>query len=419
MAYIEPTGKMWLCKDVPLNPSYEDTMTWNSIDEQRNYFISKTKWSSVKYTPIKERQGVLRVNGSVNKFYDCNYLMFENDNFYNPEYNWGEEKYNLLAPKKLFFAFITNVEYVNPETTLIHFQLDVMQTWWFEIEWERSLIEREHVKDDSLYANLEPENITVNERIPYSNDFNLSTEIGERILIAGFTENPNLIEGATGGILGDINIPYSPYTNYPEIVKENSIRYSYTIDKIAAMSGVNLASASYDNSTSSFYVDATIKSFTFYLNVTAFNNVTLFYSKNYYITAGIREGTQNEWFFNGYEVNQEDLPEEELVEVKYDWRKNAPNIDLSTTNVSDYYIIPATGTKWKAEYKILGFGSSSTFYVPEDFTTFTFRLDTTELRQEIINNKTSIVKHNVTYVITADKIDNAWVYTLIGSEERE
>ena len=58
MAYIEPKGKVWLCKNVPLNPSYEDTMTWNSREEQINYFIGKTKWSSEKYTPIKERQGV-------------------------------------------------------------------------------------------------------------------------------------------------------------------------------------------------------------------------------------------------------------------------------------------------------------------------------------------------------------------------
>lgn len=405
MAYIEPKGKVWLCKNVPLNPSYEDTMTWNSIEEQINYFIGKTKWSSEKYTPIKERQGVLRFNGAVNKFYDCNYMMFENDNFYNTEYNWGEEKYNRLAPKKYFFAFITNVEYVNPETTLIHFQLDVMQSWFFEIEWERSLIEREHVKDDSLYANLEPEDIQVNERIAYSKEFNLSQFFGDRILVTGFTENPNNIEVSSGGsALGNFKVPYSPYTSYPTIqeITIPNVKQVNTIYNISTSNGSALGNASYSVEGKCFWVDASIEEFTFYLKsqVTVDNEQTDLHT--YFITA-----TKGEvWVFRGFELEEAITGEKD--EVIYNFTQDAPNIGFG---LLDGYKIKECGyddslsgeryiIDWTPAYVIGKATPRITFYVPKEVTTFSFQLEyyTTWILQN-------------TYVIQASKnSEGVWEY---------
>ena len=419
MAYIEPKGKVWLCKNVPLNPSYEDTMTWNSIEEQINYFIGKTKWSSEKYTPIKERQGVLRFNGAVNKFYDCNYMMFENDNFYNTEYNWGEEKYNRLAPKKYFFAFITNVEYINPETTLIHFQLDVMQTWFFEIEWERSLIEREHVKDDSLYANLEPENIQVNERIPYSNDFRMSSYLGERVLIAGFTENPNEIEADGGGsILGNIEVKYSPYESYPNLTKSTqpNVVDAFNVSNIALTSGASLSVGTYTYGVNSFFIDASVTEFKFSVNVSRFNQILggeTIYNRFFYVTAKLTEGN---WVFSGYETTKENIPTEDetLVEVKYNWTLNPPikGVTLyNNFNITDLN----SQIKWKTEYVISGVSNEVYFYVPSVTTNFTFKL----ILSPLYPSPTNILMKDEEYNIKAEKIDDNWVFSEFNSVEGE
>lgn len=395
MAYIEPSGKMWICKNIPLNHSYEDTMTWTSLQQQVNYFMGKTKWSSVKYTPIKERQGVLRVNGAVNKYYDCNYLVFLNDNFYNPEDIFTMDQYNNVAPKKYFFAFITNVEYLNPETTLIYFEIDVMQTWFFEIKWERSLIEREHVRDDSLYANLEPENIQVNERIPYSKDFNTSTYLGNRVLVIGFTENPENIEGETGGsVLGNIKVPYSPYVQYPNIEQIDALNVNqfYKVYDIGLTGGSNLGNASYAVPGKHFWVDASIDSFTFYLDyelsIPGAPNDTQ--KTSYYITATKTEGV---WSFTGYEIKIDSTKEE----VKYNFTMDAPEVDFGILENYDLkaYIEPINETiDWKPNY-VFGVPSPAiTFYVPNNIDEFIIELKVNFLGMEQSNNKVLAYKTN-------------------------
>ena len=178
MAYIQPHSNIFILKDVPLNPSYDDTFTFKNKEEQYNYFINKAKFELVNYSIVRERTNALRVEGDIGEYYDVNYLMFQNDNF----------------SDKWFYAFIVDVQYINPNTTLIVFQLDVMQSWLFDYTILPSLVEREHVYDDSLYANLIPEGIQVNERIAYSQPYNLNDFIGQKIMVLGFTEDPfNLV----------------------------------------------------------------------------------------------------------------------------------------------------------------------------------------------------------------------------------
>ena len=195
MAYIQPHSNIYVLKDVPLNPSYDDTFTFKNKEEQYNYFINKVKFELVNYSIVRERTNALRVEGDIGEYYDVNYLMFQNDNF----------------SDKWFYAFIVDVQYINPNTTLIVFQLDVMQSWMFDYTILPSLVEREHVYDDSLYANLIPEGIQVNERIAYSQPNNLNNFIGQKIMVLGFTEN-NL-----NFVHTEIAIPYDPKVQEPDI----------------------------------------------------------------------------------------------------------------------------------------------------------------------------------------------------------
>lgn len=227
MAYIQPTSNILILKDIPLNASYDDTFTFKDLDTQYNYFRSKAKFELVNYSVVRDRTNALKVEGDIAEYYDVNYMMFNNSNFKNSD---GSDKW--------FYAFIIDTEYVNPNTTILIFQIDVMQSWMFDYTILPSLVEREHVYDDSLYANLVPENIQVNERIPFSQPFNTNRYIGSKILVMGFTENPfDYVYGAP-------TIPYDPsaaltpdYIIYN--INNSNIDYDYTQKAFIVYEGID------------------------------------------------------------------------------------------------------------------------------------------------------------------------------------
>lgn len=206
MAYIQPDATILICQDVPLNASYDDTLTF--YDEngnwdytaQYNYFAGKTTTAMTKenYSVVRERQGILRVEGHVGLWQKVNYMVFTNSNF----------------GAKHFYAFINRAEYVNPNTTFLYFQIDVMQTWLGELKIENSLIDREHVEDDSLYANLEDEGVEIQERLPYDASFNFEPYIGQKMLVIGSTENPISVDIQSSYF----KIEYNPFDYNPNIV---------------------------------------------------------------------------------------------------------------------------------------------------------------------------------------------------------
>lgn len=214
MAYIQPQSEVWLCRDVPLDPSYDNQLTFTTgtgasrqwdLTAQRAYFASKAVYHPTNFSIVKERDGVLRMTGDVGNYYDINYMYFTNTNFSN----------------KFFYAFVTQVEYVNPNTTLIYFELDEFQTWANDIVWMESSIEREHTEHDELYANLEDEGIGVNDLQPYAYEY-VDSALGEKQLVIGTTESySGLIEDVQSqGVI----LSYDYNTDYPGIE-------SMTVDK--------------------------------------------------------------------------------------------------------------------------------------------------------------------------------------------
>ena len=60
---------------------------------------------------------------------------------------------------KWFYAFITNVEYINNETSEITIEIDVMQTWHFDYTVNQCFVEREMAATDDIGGNLVPETL--------------------------------------------------------------------------------------------------------------------------------------------------------------------------------------------------------------------------------------------------------------------
>lgn len=143
--WIAPDTDIHILAAVPLDKTYDHTIFWNNANDQANYFISKAKWTLADHSYQRVQRGFIRVDIQAEKLYDCNYLMFRNTAF----------------GTKWFYAFIKSVEYINNRVSQMEFEIDVMQTWFFDYTLDKCYVEREHTTDDGLYAHILEENLNL------------------------------------------------------------------------------------------------------------------------------------------------------------------------------------------------------------------------------------------------------------------
>ena len=150
MTYIEPNSTVKLIKNCPLDNKYEHTLYFGSASEQESYFLGLTGSTLNSQMYVRAGNGIFRCSLPMADTYNVNYMMFKNNSFEN---FW-------------FYAFVTNVEYVNNGLCEVHFELDVMQTWFIQkLELKECYVEREHVASDNIGEHIEPESISTGEYV--------------------------------------------------------------------------------------------------------------------------------------------------------------------------------------------------------------------------------------------------------------
>lgn len=132
MAVITPNTNIRLLK-CPLSINNKNQITFANKQAQFEYFNS-LPYLEMEDTSYHRKDNSIRYAGLFDDLIEYNYCMYQN------------ESYN----DKWFYAFITNMEYVNNNMTRIEIATDVWQTWQFDITFKESFIEREmiNVSDD-------------------------------------------------------------------------------------------------------------------------------------------------------------------------------------------------------------------------------------------------------------------------------
>lgn len=171
--FIEPNTTIRILKGVPLDPTYEHTIYFDTELQQRAYFAGMMKYGLYKQNYQRVQRGSMRVEIPAENLYDCNYLAFQNTAF-------GD---------KWFYAFISGVEYINNATSQIDFQIDIMQTWHFDYRLGECFVEREHNIFDSIGGNLVPENLELGEYV--SDDFDGTQVLGPKAIVVASTFDAN------------------------------------------------------------------------------------------------------------------------------------------------------------------------------------------------------------------------------------
>lgn len=145
--YIEPQTNIRLLKNVPLDNTYDHTIYFENATDQYNYFRGLQKYNLGSQSYQRVKRGFARVGIKADNLYDCNYMMFQNTAYGN----------------KWFYAFITSVEYLNDVTAEVTFEIDDMQTWFFEHNLQECYVEREHSETDVIGEHIEPEGLALGE----------------------------------------------------------------------------------------------------------------------------------------------------------------------------------------------------------------------------------------------------------------
>ena len=168
---ITPQTEIRLLK-LPLSIDNKNQLTFNNKNEQFNYFNS-LDYIDVLNSSYQRKDNIIRFPVHIDTIINYDYCMYKNDNY----------------SDKWFYAFITNMKYVNDNMTEITIATDVWQTWQFDLNFKESFIEREmlSVAEDVPGANLIPEGLETGEfKVGGTAEFD---EL-QPIAIIAYTRNP-------------------------------------------------------------------------------------------------------------------------------------------------------------------------------------------------------------------------------------
>lgn len=124
---ITPSTNLFLLK-VPLQIDNKNQLTFSSKQAQFNYFSSlpSLEIDNISY---QRKNSIIRYPAHIDTLYEYNYCMYQNENY----------------TTKWFYAFITDMRYINDHVTEIAIETDVWQTWQFDLTFKKSFVEREMI----------------------------------------------------------------------------------------------------------------------------------------------------------------------------------------------------------------------------------------------------------------------------------
>lgn len=186
MINIIPQTEVRLLR-TPIEKEGNHTLTFDTLNSQTSYFLSKTIKSYNEFTYQRETSELV-VPDSFDSINTCNYIMYRNNGFSN----------------KYFYGYITSMEYINENATKIIFEIDSLQTWYFDINYKECFVEREHVNNDTVGLHTVPENVELGDYIDQSvdtnefNSFNYLYENNPLVVVSCSQTGISAVDSGTG-----------------------------------------------------------------------------------------------------------------------------------------------------------------------------------------------------------------------------
>lgn len=228
MPLVAPISQVRLMA-VPFEIDYNHVIDFRSSagsghpSAQTNYFLSLPSLQVYDFMYIRQNSSV-KVPFPKDQIMNYNYCMYKNNEF----------------SDKWFYAFITDVQYINPNTSEIFLSTDVFQTYYFDLSFKTSFIEREHqnrwTTSGQPIFNLVPENLDIGNNYMIKSIISCEPSDYSNINYLVCSNHP-LVDGDTAGI--NLDSGFAPVTFLYTYLLESAGRipfiteYSKTDSKIS------------------------------------------------------------------------------------------------------------------------------------------------------------------------------------------
>lgn len=147
--YIEPNTTIEIMQGVPLESEQLNQLYFDTKAKRDEYFNGRVVYTVPNTMYQRANSGSVKVQLPIGKLMQCNYMRFKNTSFEN----------------RYIYCFITDVDYISNEVTLVRYGIDYVQTlsFWSSnstmFNFNECVIEREHTVSDRLFEHLLPEGI--------------------------------------------------------------------------------------------------------------------------------------------------------------------------------------------------------------------------------------------------------------------
>mgnify|MGYP003292477146 CR=1 FL=1 len=180
MAYVAPNSTLQLFKGINLDNRYLHTIYFANATAQDTWFTGKVfkTYNDMMYRRYTSE--AVKVEADATELLGVTYMRFR----------------NTRTASKWFYAFVLGVDYVNENTAVIYYEIDVMQTWFIQGGSIRPcMVLREHTNNDIFGTNLEHEPIGSEEYSAelitnYGDDY-----FGSNELVIKSTGKPKTVQG--------------------------------------------------------------------------------------------------------------------------------------------------------------------------------------------------------------------------------
>lgn len=179
-------SQVYLCSVPELDINYNHTVNFKNRTNQFNWFYERVKHTIPDCSYLRKERAIT-VPFYIDDIMNCNYCIFNNEG-------------------KIEYFFIYQKEYKNDGATTLYIKLDVLQTYWFDLDFRtnKSLVERQHCNrydaegKVNTFNMLENENLEVGELI-VKNIHTLYDYSNKGIYIVSASDRLGAITGGSSG----------------------------------------------------------------------------------------------------------------------------------------------------------------------------------------------------------------------------
>lgn len=165
-----PQSVIHICSGVRLDPRYVHSIYFANKTAQEEYFAGKVVKTFPAYSYLR-KSWPIQVEATMEEAKTWTYLYFQN------------------GTGKVYYYFITNIQYKNDSTVELTLELDVLQTYLFDFELLDCFVERQHTETDSIGEHTVEETLEVGE-LKDNYVYNVP-QLQDKCILVLATINPN------------------------------------------------------------------------------------------------------------------------------------------------------------------------------------------------------------------------------------